>query len=274
MTNLKRSLVIISVSILLIFASKVTAYAAAPDKTELSYGCTVTPGVSQKIPLYILNTDSKEHEYTLTTEGMTNVYELYFTTNDNPVTSVKIPGGEGKQIELNLLLKSNTAVADKDSILIKTLREDGKEEATNISVLLNKDYSLVINSMMNKVEVLSGKAAELSFSIKNTGSKELNAVKLKANLPYKWIISQGADTSINLKPGETGTITINIEVPSSQTSGNFPIDFAAQSTEIKSDSVRIEATVKASSSLAYWMIGILILLAGITIIQLKKHGRR
>lgn len=119
-----------------------------------------------------------------------------------------------------------------------------------------------------------GKAAQLSFSLKNDGSKELKSIKLESELPYKWIASQSSDTSINLKPGEKGTLKMTIEVPSSQVAGNFSAKFTALSDEIRSEQVSIPVTVRTSSNIAYWMVGALILIAAFTLVQFRKHGRR
>ncbi|MBR0598475.1 NEW3 domain-containing protein [Sinanaerobacter chloroacetimidivorans] len=273
MKRFKKILLVLNMTVILLATSMSFVFAAEPGNTTLSSGCTLSPGKTTSVPLFIQNNDSGTHSYNVTAGGMTNNYELYFASGGAPAKAIEVQPGTNAEIDLNISMKG-TPSADTDQLTVTTIRDDGKESSVNLTVAVNKDYALSISNMLNKIDTLSGKSTEVTFSVTNNGTKELSSVKLEPELPYKWIAGQSSDTGINLKPGETGTLKMNIDVPSSQTAGNFTAKFAATSNETKSDQISIPVTVKTSSNIAYWMIGALLVIAVFTAVQFKRHGRR
>ncbi len=273
MRNFKKVLLLLSISTVLFLPSLSSVFAAEISNTGFSAGCILSPGENKTVPLFIQNNDSGVHNYQMTAGGAANSYEVYFASDGAPTKTITVQPGANAEIDLNISLKGN-ASTNADKLYVKAIREDGKENNINLSVLINKDYALSVSSMQNKIDILNGKTAEVTFSVLNNGSKELKSVKLEPDLPYKWIASQGSDTGISLKPGETGTLKMTVEVPSSQVAGNFSAKFKAVSDETNSDQISIPVIVKTSSNIAYWMIGALLFIAGFTLIQFKRHGRR
>jgi len=273
MRKFRKSLAGLSIAILMLVLSLSPVLAATTNATEFSPSYSLAQGESKTVSLEVQNNDTIGHDYTLTTEGMANQYDLYFSTGDSPTTSLTIPGGGNASVNLTMALNTNPAV-NNDTVIVKATRDDGQETTMKISVLINKDYQLNVTSLSDKAKVLNGKAVELTFSVKNSGAKEMKAIKLGAELPAKWRISQGAETSIDLKPGEIGTIKLIIEVPTSQVAGNANVKVTATSAQTQSNQVSIPVTVKTSANIAYWMVGLLLVITVITVIQFRKHGRR
>lgn len=273
MKKLGKSLVALSIFFLMLVPLLSSVRAAEINTTEFLPSYSLAQGESKMVSFEVRNNDAVEHDFTLTTAGMSNHYELYFAAAEMPTTTVTIPAGGNVPINLNMTLIGDPTV-NNDTILIKALRDDGQEIMMKMNVRISKDYQLNVTSLSDKAEVLNGKAVELTFSIKNNGAKEIKAIKLGTELPAKWFISQGGETSIDLKPGETGTIKITIEVPSSQIAGTSAVKVAAVSSEIQSNQVSIPVTVKTSANIAYWMVGLLLIITVITAIQFRKHGRR
>ncbi|SHI67117.1 COG1470 family protein [Parasporobacterium paucivorans] len=273
MNRIRNAMLVLSVLALMLVSSVSTVFAADASGTEFLTGCNLTLGESKAVALFIRNDDAAPHVYKLTTEGSANSYELYFSSNGAAIKNVTVPAGTSSQVDVNITLNGNVSVIE-DKLSVKAVRDDGKENVINLSIMINKDYALSVKSMLDKIDILSGKSGEFTFSVTNNGSKDLNNIKIKPELPYKWVVSQGAETTMNLKPGETGTATMKIDVPSSQAAGNFTASFTAASDETSSIQVSIPATVKTSSNIAYWAIGILVLIAAFTVFQFKRHGRR
>jgi len=273
MKSLKKTILLLSMLTIMIFSSISTAFAAEIGGTEFSTGCNLSPGENKAVSLFIRNDDAAAHTYSLTAEKSLNSYELYFSSNGAVIKNVTVPAGTNSQIDLNISLKGNASV-NEDKLAVKAVRDDGKENVINLSIVINKDYAFSIKGMLDKIDVISGKSGEFTFSVTNNGYKELKNVKIKPELPYKWFAIQGTENKINLKPGETGTFTIKVDVPSSQAAGNFEAKFTAVSDEISSGQISIPVTVKTSSNIGLWMLGILVLIAGFTLVQFKKNGRR
>ncbi|MEN3003983.1 NEW3 domain-containing protein [Dehalobacterium formicoaceticum] len=273
MKSLKKTILFLSMLIIVLAFSISAAFAADVSGTEFLTGCNLSPGASKAIALFIGNADAASHSYTLTAGDSANSYELYFSTDGAAVKSLTVPAGTSGQVDLNINLKGEASV-NEDKLSVKAVRDDGKENVINLSIIINKDHMFTVKSMLDKIDVFSGKSAEITLSVTNNGSKDLNNIKIKPELPYKWFVSQGTGTVMNLKPGETGTLTIKVDVPSSQVAGNFAAKFTAMSDEMNSGQISIPVTVKTSFNIGLWMLGILILIAGFTLLQFKRHGRR
>ncbi len=273
MKGLKKTILLLSVLIIMIFLSVSTAFAAESSGTEFSAGFNLSPGENKAVSLFIRNDDVAAHTYSLTAEKSSNSYELYFSANGAAIKKVTVPAGTSSQIDLNISLKGN-ASANEDKLAVKAVRDDGKENVISLSIVINKDYAISIKGMLAKIDVISGKSAEFTFSVTNNGYKDLKNIKIKPELPYKWFAIQGTESTVHLKPGETGTFTIKVDVPSSQVAGNFEAKFTAVSDEISSSQISIPVTVKTSSNIGLWILGILVLIAGFTLVQFKRNGRR
>lgn len=273
MKKLNKIILFLSIFIIVLLSSFSTVFAAEASKVEFLTGCDLSPGESKVISFFIKNTDIATHSYNLIAVKGINNYDMYFSMNGVPVKKLSVSAGTTSQVELNLKINGNTLV-NEDNLIIKANRDDGKENIINFPILINKDYVLSVNSMLSKLDILSGKSAEFNFSVVNNGTKALNNIKIKPDLPYKWFVSQGNMDVLNLKPGETGTLMIKVDIPSSQVAGNYTTKFNAISNEINSSSISIPVTVKTNSNIGFWVIAILVLITGFTIFQFKKHGRR
>jgi len=273
MKRLKKIAVPLFILTALTAAACSSVFAADIVNSNLTAGCVLAPGETKTVSIFLQNQDQANHSYKLSAKGSANNYELYFSIGGSPADTVMLQPGAKTEVDLNLGLK-DAPVQNDDLITVKAARDDGTEENMNLSVQVSKDYAISISSMLNQIDILNGKSAEMTFSVKNTGAKELTAVKIEPELPYKWIATQDSNAGIQLKPGETETVKLTINVPASQAAGNFTAKFSAVSNETKSEQISVPVTVKTSSGIAYWMAGVLLLIVAFTLFQFKKHGRR
>jgi uncharacterized membrane protein len=270
---MKKGVLLFCITAMLLLASAPSVFAAVNTGAGLSTGCLISPGETKAIPIFLSNSDLKAHSYALTAADASGSCELYFSEGSAPADTVTVQPGASSEVDLNVSLK-NSVSADAGSLSVKAVRDDGQTETIGLSVMVNKDYMITVGSMLNKIDVLSGKTAEVSFSVTNGGARELKNVQIKPELPHKWIAGQGSDSGISLKPGETGTLKVKVEIPVSQAAGNYTAKFSAVSDETESAQISIPVTVKTSSNMAWWMIGALLVIAVFTAFQFRRHGRR
>lgn len=273
MKRLKKTVVLLLILTVMTVTASISAFAADVVNPNITAGCVISPGETKKAVLFLQNQDQTNHSYKLSAAGLANNYEMYFSVAGSPVDSVMLQPGSKTEFDLNISVKG-TPVQNEDGITVKAVREDGMEETMNLSIQISKEYAVSMNSMLNQIDILSGKSGEMTFSITNTGVRDLTAVKIEPELPYKWFATQESNTGIQLKPGETGTVKLKLDVPASQAAGNFTAKFSAVSNETKSEQISVPVIVKTSSGIAYWMAGILLLIVGFTLFQFKRHGRR
>lgn len=273
MRQAKRIVLIICMIAVMAVTASSSAFAAGTARSSLTAGCDLTPGEAETVSLFLENSDQIIHSWRLSATGLANSYELYFSVGGAPADAVTVQPGAKTQADLMISMKG-APVQNEDIIAVKSVRDDGVEETMSLSVTVSKDYAVSISSMQNQIDTLNGKSVEMTFSVKNTGAKELTAVNIDSELPYKWIAVRGSNEGVRLKPGETETVKLTIDVPASQASGNFTAKFSAVSNETKSRQISVPVTVKTGTGIGYWMAAILLLIAGFTLFQFKKHGRR
>lgn len=248
------------------------SYAGDKIQSDLLLGVTVSSGEEKTLTLFINNSDSTSHDYKLSVDGFSNTLETYFTSDGQVLDTVTVSRGKKLLVVLNILVKGDVLV-NEDQGFVKLTRDDGVVQTLSIPMMVQKEYDLALKSLTNSVDCVSGTSADFIFLIENNGSKTLTDLRMIPELPNKWY-SNGGNGFMTLKPGEVKTVTVKVDVPSSQTSGNYNVNFKASSGQITSGQVRIPVIVKANFHVGYIM---LLILAGIgifTFTQFKKHGRR
>lgn len=112
------------------------------------------------------------------------------------------------------------ATAGTIVIGVEVKRDDGQVDALPVSVTVNRDYSLLITNRINSLSVITGQDLSFDVSVLNSGSKNMDNVKLSLDLPYKWILQGTNPEKRSLKPGENGLYKVKVSIPPSQVSGN------------------------------------------------------
>ena len=141
-------------------------------------------------------------------------------------------------------------------------------------ITINKDYAITLVSDVNQLESLNGSTFSVQVVVTNTGNKTLENIVIMADLPYKWGVKSVSPETFSLAPKESTAVEVEVVIPSSQTAGNTKISLTAENDMARSEAISIPVKVTAKVNFALFFGGAVVLVALVTFIYFRKHGRR
>ena len=113
----------------------------------------------------------------------------------------------------------------------------------------------------------------VDLQINNTGSSELEDIKLNSSAPVDWEVRFEPNIIESLLPGESTAVNAYIKSSNKAISGDYVVSIQAQTPEV-SDSADFRVTVK-TSALWGWVGVLIIALVGAGIYYLfRRFGRQ
>lgn len=264
-------LILVSAIILLTLLSPFASLAQAEQ--SISADTLVLAGGEASFRMLVKNDDNKPHKFLLSCINLQNDFSPIFLQDNKAVASIEIKAMVSSIILLKISIpQSAKAGSDAFAVIIK--RDDGKTYTLPLSYTVNRDYSLEITNRIDGLNVINGQSLSFDVAVSNTGSRQLDNVGLKLDLPYKWLVQSITPEKAALKANENRVFKVRISVPSSQVSGNSNVKASAIAGEVSSPQVSIPVTVQSNPVMIYWAVGLLIIVSTATILFFRKHGRR
>lgn len=225
----------------------------------------------------IKNDDVKAHKYILNFVSIPKGFQGNLTLNNKIIDKLLLKSGENEVINLNIKV-SQTAKAGSNIFNVEVKRDDGKISTLPLSITINNEYSLSIANSVKGLSVINGQNLNFDVTVLNTGSKSLDNIGLKLDIPNKWIVQDTTPQNLALKPRESGVFKVQIMVPVTQVTGNFKINAvactSADTGKITSSDVAIPVIVQSNPNFIYWVVGLIIISCIGTVIYFRRHGRR
>ena len=233
----------------------------------------IIPGEQSNHRIFIENTDSTAHRYTLAVQNLPEGFSSVFMLDGKPADTVDISSAGKLVVEFRMDTPSSPS-NDDFSVLIQLVRDDGQQYELPLSFTVNHDYQMEISNQVDKLQTISGKTITLTVSAKNTGNKDLQDLTLQVDAPYKWVVTGISPEKVNLAPGESGIYTVQVLVPSSQSAGSSNILVTAQNKDAVSQQITIPVTVTSDLNFVWIVLG-LVVVAGVgTLFYFRRKGRR
>lgn len=262
------------VGLLLVCAISSGPAAFAADTTiPVLPNYTMKAGEESIAQFLIENNDASAHSYSFQSSNVPNGMDSYFTVNSKSAEGLSLQSSESAIIQFHLAVPAD--ITEKAvQINIETLRDDGMSTTATLSFTKNSDYSMQLTGTADNLQVVSGGTFSFDVVVTNTGDKDLNALALKADLPYKWIQNSINPETLTLKPGESGSYQLNVTVPISQSSGNSIIKVTVSNENTSSGELSIPVSVASNSNFVWILGGAAVAVAAAAFIYFRKHGRR
>jgi uncharacterized membrane protein len=262
------------VGLLLVYAMSSGLAAFAVDKTfAVLPDYAMKDGEESVAQFLIENNDASAHSYSFKSYNLPKKMESYFSVNSKYAEGLSLQASESAVIQFHLALPAD--IAEKAiQINIETLRDDGISTTTTLSFTKNSDYSMQLTGTTDNLQVVSGATFSFDVVVTNTGDKDLDALAIKAELPYKWIQNSVNPETLSLKKGESGSYQMNVSVPISQSSGTSSIKVTVSNENTSSAELSIPVRVTSNSNFVWILGGVAVSVAAAAFIYFRKHGRR
>lgn len=206
-----------------------------------------------------------------TPEGWTVTFKPAY--EDENVASISVDAGGTQILEVNVKPPANVA-AGTYPLTIALVSSDQVYTA-ELSTVVTGTYDAVISTPDGRlnVDAEAGKPAEVPILVMNTGSAELNDVKLSAVCPNEWTVSFEPSVIPQIKGGEETTVMMSVKPVSRAVAGQYQVEVLAANVGIK-ESVSMRVDVKTP---VWWgFLGLLLILSIAFLLRhvFRKYGRK
>lgn len=267
----------------LVSTSQVTVHVREKDKEKKSKGVNLTTSypvlqgptdAKFEFSMEVENKTDKDSTFNLSAQGPPN-WDINFKPSyeDKLISSLRLKAG-GRQsvgVEVKPYL---LAEAGKYPIQVKVSAPEGTAEA-ELNVILTGTQKLEVGtaSGLLSLTAMTGKPANISFYVKNTGSAPQNNVKLLSFKPENWKVEFKPDKLDKLAPNELKQIELVVTPADQALVGDYSVAIGVEG-EKASKNLEFRVTVKASTAWGWVGIAIIVLVVLGLVILFVRMGRR
>ncbi len=223
-------------------------------------------------PVDLVNNSLDAQSYSLSASAPEG-WQTSFMASSKQIASLTIDAGSSQNLTVNITPPQNVTAGEYTiSCSAVSANETLK---TDLTVVITGTYSMTLSTPTGLLtaDAYAGKVSDLTLSITNTGSADLENVALQAVAPTNWSVTFDEDTIDVLPAGETKQVVAHIKASSDAIAGDYAVSLKA-STDETSSQCDIRVAVKTST--VWGIVGVVIILALIAglVYLFRKFGRR
>lgn len=144
-----------------------------------------------------------------------------------------------------------------------------------LSVTITGSYGLTLSTPSDRLslDAYANQESAVQLSLTNTGNSDLTNVNLTSSAPTGWTVRFANETIDIIEAGATVETTMYITPGEDAMSGDYATTITARNSDAN-DSVDFRITVKTETIWGLTGIGVIVLLAVVIGIVMRKYGRR
>lgn len=144
-----------------------------------------------------------------------------------------------------------------------------------LSVTITGSYGLTLSTPSGRLslDAYANQESAVQLSLTNTGNSDLTNVNLTSSAPTGWTVRFANETIDIIEAGATVETTMYITPGEDAMSGDYATTVTARNSDAN-DSVDFRITVKTETIWGLTGIGVIVLLAVVIGIVMRKYGRR
>ena len=263
--------------------SQVTVHVREKDKEKKSKGVNLTTSypvlqgptdAKFEFSVEVENKTDKDSTFNLTAQGPTN-WDINFKPSyeDKLISSLRLKAGARQSMGVEVK-PYPLAEAGKYPIQVKVSAPEGTAEA-ELTVILTGTHKIEVGtaSGLLSLTAMTGKPANMSFYVKNTGSAPQNNVKLLSFKPENWKVEFKPDKLDKLAPNELKQIELVVTPADQALVGDYSVAIGVEG-EKASKNLEFRVTVKASTVWGWVGIAIIVLVVLGLVVLFVRMGRR
>ncbi|MDD4898557.1 MAG: NEW3 domain-containing protein [Methanocellales archaeon] len=235
---------------------------------------TAKAGEIVEYPITIINSGETDVNLFLSVVEPPTDWEVAFKSGAVEVSSLYLKAGESENLIVEVTPPSTVSIGSylvpvqvESADGISSIRLDLKA-----NIIGSYDLSLAPSTLLTSATV--GDTTTFTAKITNMGETPMTSLKLNVDAPEGWDVSTTPAQIGSLKPRESFTFTIVVEVPDDTVAGDYLLTLTGLSDQVESDEVQIRVTATASTSWGLAGIGIIAVILGGLIVVFKKFSRR
>ena len=144
-----------------------------------------------------------------------------------------------------------------------------------LSVTITGSYGLTLSTPSGRLslDAYANQESAVQLSLTNTGNSDLTNVNLTSSAPTGWTVRFANETIDIIEAGATVETTMYITPGEDAMSGDYATTITARNSDAN-DSIDFRITVKTETIWGLTGIGVIVLLAVVIGIVMRKYGRR
>lgn len=144
-----------------------------------------------------------------------------------------------------------------------------------LSVTITGSYGLTLSTPSGRLslDAYANQESAVQLSLTNTGNSDLTNVNLTSSAPTGWTVRFANETIDIIEAGATVETTMYITPGEDAMSGDYATTVTARNSDAN-DSVDFRITVKTETIWGLTGIGVIVVLAVVIILVMRKYGRR
>lgn len=227
---------------------------------------------SFKYSTTIRNRTSEEQTYSLTAAAEPG-WDVRFSSGGNNVTSVTVEPNGTETVSVDVAPPEKVEAGTYTIPIMAANNATSAETKLEAVITGTYDIKLATADERLNAEVTAGSSRKMDLVVTNTGTTELQDVRLTAQAPVNWEVTFEPSSIRSLAPGQTTNVQATIKSDNKALAGDYVVSMSASSTQKSSDAA-IRVAVK--SSVLWGWIGVLIIAAVAAAIYylFRKYGRR
>ena len=267
----------------LVSTSHVTVMVREKDKEKKSKGVNLTTSypvlqgptdAKFEFSMEVENKTDKDGTFNLSAQGPTN-WEINFKPSyeEKLISSLVLKAGARQSVAV-AVKPYLLAEAGKYPIQVKVSAPEGTAEAA-LTVILTGTHKIEVGTASGLLSLTAetGKPANISFYVKNTGSASQENVKLLSFKPENWKVEFKPDKIDKLAPNELKQIEMVVTPSDQALVGDYSVAIGVEG-EKASKNLEFRVTVKASTVWGWVGIAIIVLVVLGLVILFVRVGRR
>lgn len=218
------------------------------------------------------NQTGEKQLYALTSHAPLG-WTVVFKPNYQQASSVEIEPGQSKDISVEIKPPYNVKVG---KYTIPVMATTGSSSARlELEADISGSYGVELTTPDGRLseKITAGRRRNLELMVRNSGSTDLNNVRMTAVKPRGWEVTFTPDTIPFIAAGESAQIKAEVKAYGKAIPGDYVINLTAQTPEVKADA---SFRMSVRTPLLWGWLGILIILSAIGTVYwlFRKYGRR
>ena len=218
------------------------------------------------------NQTGEKQLYALTSHAPRG-WTVVFKPNYQQASSVEIEPGQSKDISVEIKPPYNVKAG---KYTIPVMATTGSSSARlELEADISGSYGVELTTPDGRLseKITAGRRRNLELMVRNSGSTDLNSVRMTAVKPRGWEVTFTPDTIPFIAAGESTQIRAEVKAYGKAIPGDYVINLTAQTPEINADA---SFRMSVRTPLLWGWLGILIILSAIGTVYwlIRKYGRR
>ncbi len=220
-----------------------------------------------------LNNQTGEKQLYALASNAPRGWNVVFKPNYQQATSVEIEPNQSKDISIEIKPPFNVKAGKYKIPVMASTSATSASLDLEVDITGTYEMELTTPSGLLSAGITSGRQKRIDLVVRNTGSSDLESVRMSSSKPQGWEVTFEPDTIPIITAGETAEVLATIKAYEKAIPGDYVVNLTAQTPETNS---KAAFRMSVKTSMLWGWLGILIILGAIWVIYylFRKYGRR